>query len=133
MNQNEYPIILFDGVCNLCNASVRFILKYEKDEVFRFGTLQSETAQKILEKFKPIKIYNSVIFIENGMLYQESRAALKIARRLKYFWLLHYLIYLPNWFRDPFYKLIAKNRYSWFGKKDQCMIPDENLKKRFIE
>lgn len=129
---NSQPTILFDGVCNLCNASVRLVLKYERDHEFRFASLQSEAAQVVLLNFKGLKIHDSVLLVENGQLYQQSDAALMIARRLNYFRHLYFLIYLPIWLRNPFYNCIAKYRYKLFGKKDQCMVPDEQLKKRFL-
>lgn len=126
------PVILFDGVCNLCNASVQLIMKYERDKSFRFAALQSIAAQNILLNFANERISDSVLLIENGKLYQQSDAALMIARRLNYFRHLYFWIYLPKWFRNPFYNCIAKYRYKLFGKKNQCMIPDEKLKKRFL-
>ncbi|MBN2261819.1 MAG: DUF393 domain-containing protein [Prolixibacteraceae bacterium] len=126
------PVILFDGVCNLCNASVQLILKYERNKSFRFAALQSIAAQNILSGFANEKISDSVLLVENGKLYQQSDAALMIARRLNYFRHLYFLTYLPKWFRNPFYNFIAKYRYKLFGKKDQCMVPDEQLKKRFL-
>lgn len=132
MNQNVSPVILFDGVCNLCNSSVKFIIRFDTKEIFKFGTIQSKQAHEILEHYKNELNSNSVILIENGILYQESTAALQIAKKLKYFWIFYYLIYLPKKIRDPLYKLIAKNRYRWFGKKDKCMVPSEDLSHRFI-
>ena len=128
----EAPVILFDGVCNLCNAAVQFILKYEKKPFFKFGTLQSTDVQELLSKFSSQKISDSVLLIENGELYQESTAALLIARKLRYFWVFYYFIFIPRWLRDPIYRFIAKNRYKLFGKRDRCMIPTEDLKHRFI-
>ncbi len=129
--ENE-PVILFDGVCNLCNASVQLILKYERDRNFRFAALQSNAAKSILEDFSNEKISDSVLLIENGKLYQQSDAALMIARKLNYFRPLYFLIYLPQWIRNPIYNLIAKYRYRLFGKKEQCMVPDEQVIKRFL-
>lgn len=128
------PIVLFDGICNLCNASVQFILKYEKKPIFKFGTLQNEKVQTMLQKnYSAIPVTDSVLLIENDLLYQESTAALMIARKLKYFWILYYLIYLPAWLRNPFYRFVARNRYRWFGKRDNCMVPSDDLKRRFIQ
>lgn len=126
------PVILFDGVCNLCNASVQLILKYERDRNLRFAALQSKTAKSILENFSGEKISDSVLLIENGKLYQQSDAALMIARRLKYFRHLYFLIYLPKWLRNPLYNCIAKYRYKLFGKQNQCMVPNQQIKNRFI-
>lgn len=127
------PIVLFDGICNLCNASVLFIIKYEKNAQILFGSLQAVKSQNILKTIdKNIEASDSVLLIENGKVYQNSSAALRIARKLKFFWIFYYLIFLPTWMRDPIYQWIAKNRYQWFGKRNQCMIPDEKLAQRFI-
>ena len=125
-------LILFDGVCNLCNASVKFILKYEKKETFYFGSLQSDRAKEVLTRFRSEKITDSVLYFDHGQLFQESTAALKIAKHLRCFGALYYLIYLPERLRNPFYRFIARNRYRWFGKQETCMIPDERLKNRFL-
>lgn len=125
-------IILFDGVCNLCNASVRLILKYEREPNFYFATLQSDTAKNILSTFKTEIIFNSVLLINNNQLYQKSTAALLIAKKLKYFRYLGFLLFLPTWMRDPFYMLISKYRYQIFGRKKQCMIPDPTIADRFL-
>lgn len=132
MNAENNHIILFDGVCNLCNASVKFIIRYDCKKKFRFASIQSAAAQKLLETFQNEKISDAVLYIENGILYQESTAALKIARYLCWFSWLNVLLIIPAWFRDPVYRLIARNRYRWFGKRESCMLPDEDLKSRFM-
>ena len=129
---NVLPVVLFDGVCNLCNASVQFILKHEKIEVLKFATLQDDKIKHLLSKYTNTEIHDSVLLIENGTLYQESDAALRIARYLKFFRLFYFLIFIPTWIRNPIYRLIARNRYKWFGKREQCMIPDKNVKHRFL-
>ena len=125
-------IILFDGVCNLCNASVRLILKYEREPNFYFATLQSNTAKKLLSTFKGEYSSNSVLLISNNQLFQKSTAALLIAKQLKYFRHLGFLLALPTWMRDPFYMFISKYRYNFFGRKDQCMIPKPEISNRFL-
>ncbi|MDA3880500.1 MAG: DCC1-like thiol-disulfide oxidoreductase family protein [Prolixibacteraceae bacterium] len=130
--QTDAPIILFDGVCNLCNAAVQFVLKHEKEEIIRFATLQNPETSELLTPFQNVKIYDSVLFIEDGKLHQESDAALTIARYLKFYRHLYFLMYLPRWFRNPVYRFIARNRYKWFGKREQCMIPDKKVKHRFL-
>jgi predicted DCC family thiol-disulfide oxidoreductase YuxK len=130
--QAEYPVIIFDGVCNLCNKTVQTILKHDSKGIFRFTALQNNTAKEILKSFKNEKISDSVLLIENGKLFQQSAAALRIARKLKYYKLLYFLIVIPAPVRDFFYKLIANNRYRWFGKKDTCMIPEKKWAERFI-
>jgi len=134
MNTSEHPILLFDGVCNLCNSSVQFIVKRDKDATFRFASLQSEEAQELLDAFddKPGDL-SSVILVEDSKLYARSTAALRIARRLGDAWpLLYGFIIIPQPIRDGVYNWIARNRYRWFGKKDQCMIPSPDLKSRFL-
>lgn len=128
----DNPIIFFDGVCNLCNASVDFILKWEKKPQFKLASIQSEKAKELLESFKNDEISDSVLLLQGGKLYQKSSSALRIARELRFFWILYYLIYIPVWLRDPIYSFIARNRYRWFGKRETCRMPDENLKNRFL-
>jgi predicted DCC family thiol-disulfide oxidoreductase YuxK len=132
MNTDADHIVLFDGVCNLCNASVKFIIRYDCKKKFRFASLQSASAQKLLKAFQTVKISDSVLYIENGILYQESTAALKIARHLCWFSWFSILLLIPTWFRDPIYRLIARKRYNWFGKLESCMLPDEEDKSLFL-
>lgn len=129
------PIILFDGVCNLCNSSVLFVLKHEKSDELRFASLQSEFGQnKLKEHHLDSKTFNSIVFIEDGKYYQKSSAALKIASYLKFpYGFLKYLIIVPSFIRNFVYDIISKNRYKWFGQKDSCMIPSTELKSRFID
>ena len=131
-DQIHPPIVLFDGVCNLCNTAVQLILKYEKEKVIRFGTLQNLASRELLKTFDTQQIHNSVLLIENGMLYQKSDAALKIARHLRFYRHFYFLIHLPRWLRDSVYRLIARNRYRWFGKREQCMIPTPEIEHRFL-
>lgn len=129
-----HPIVLFDGVCNFCNASVNFILKRDPKGVFRFAPLQSEVAKQLLEKFHlPADDLDTMVLIEDGTASTRSTAGLRIARRLKGTWpLLYGFIVLPRFLRDAVYRLIAKNRYRWFGKKDVCMVPKPEWKERFL-
>ncbi|MCF8362884.1 MAG: DCC1-like thiol-disulfide oxidoreductase family protein [Prolixibacteraceae bacterium] len=129
---NASPVVLFDGICNLCNASVQFILKNEKEEKLRFATLQDARSQKLLIPFNDTEIHDSVLLLEDGILYQESDAALRIAKYLKFYRFLYFLIYIPRWLRNPIYRLIARNRYKWFSKRDSCMIPDKKVEHRFM-
>ena len=132
INKNDY-IILFDGICNLCNSWVTFILKYDKANRFRFGTLQSETAKDILKQHQHLRNNNSVVLILDTKAYSHSRAVLEIFRRIGFPWNVFYVfIILPPFIRDAVYNVIARNRYRWFGNKDQCTVPDENTKSRFI-
>lgn len=132
MDPQPKNIVLFDGVCNLCNASVNWIIRHDCHKVFHFASIQSKTARALLKPWQAEKISDSVLYIENGVLYQESTAALRIARHLCGWKPLSWLIIVPRWLRDPVYRLIARKRYKWFGKRDACMVPDENLKKRFL-
>lgn len=127
-------IILFDGVCNLCNSSVNFVIKRDKQSVFKFATLQSEIAQKVLanNNLSPTD-FSSFVFIENGKVYVRSTAALKVCSYLKGLWPLMYgFIIVPKPIRDGIYNWISKNRYRWFGKKEVCMIPTPDIKARFL-
>jgi len=128
------PVILFDGVCNLCNNSVLFIIKRDPKAKFKFASLQSEFGKSNLEKFGlPITELNSVLFIKEGKLFQKSNAALEIAKQLGGVWPVFYIFKLvPAFLRDGVYSWIARNRYRWFGKKDACMIPTPELKSRFL-
>ncbi len=132
MKQN--PIILFDGICNLCNSSVQFVLKHDKQGVFRFASLQSEAGQLLLQKYNlPHSNFNSFVLIEDDKVFLKSTAALKVAKRMsgatKY---LYAFIIVPAFIRDAIYNVIANNRYKWFGKKESCMIPTPALQSRFL-
>lgn len=130
----ESPIILFDGVCNLCNHSVQFVINHDPRSQFRFAALQSPTGQALLEKhhFNKEKLLSVVLVIE-GKAYDRSRAALEIARRLSGLWPLMYaFVIVPPFIRNFVYDWISKNRYRWFGRTEECMIPTPELKARFI-
>jgi len=131
----DKPIIFFDGVCNLCNSSVQFILKKDSKNVFLFSSLQSDAAKDILLQYKlKNSDLSSIILLENGIVYQKSTAILKISRRLKGFYKYFYaLIIIPKIIRDPLYSFVAKNRYKWFGKRDACILPTKKVKFRFLE
>jgi predicted DCC family thiol-disulfide oxidoreductase YuxK len=127
-------IILFDGVCNLCNSGVQFIIKRDSKYRFKFASLQSETGQMLLNKYGISNKMDSIIVIENEEVYIKLSAALHISRYLDGYW--KYLMIfkvLPPSFRDFFYDILAKNRYKWFGKKDSSMLPTLEMKKRFLE
>ncbi|WP_373056259.1 thiol-disulfide oxidoreductase DCC family protein [Zunongwangia sp. H14] len=129
-------IVLFDGVCNLCDGAVNFIIKHDKKDVFRFASLQSETGKKLVaERGLNPEAIDSVILIEPGVAwYRKSTAALEISRDLSGgYSLLKNFLGLPEGFRDMVYDLIANNRYKWFGKKESCMIPTPELKSKFLD
>ena len=132
---NESPIVLFDGVCNLCNGAVQFIIKRDKKKKFLFASLQGKTGNELLRKFDlPENIFNSFILLEGDKVYTRSTAALKIARKLNGGWkLLYALMIIPQFIRNGVYNIIAKNRYKWFGKRDECMVPTAELKELFLE
>ncbi len=128
------PILLFDGVCNLCNHSVQFIIRRDSRGVFRFASLQSEAARELLSGFqeKPTGL-STVVLLENGRLRLKSDAALGVLRRLPGLWpLLYVFILVPRPIRDAVYDWVARNRYRWFGKKDQCMLPRPEWRERFL-
>ena len=134
-NQNKF-IILFDGVCNLCNTSVNFIIKKDKKNKFMFTSLQSDVAKKLLLQFNS-KINDnnlgSIVLIKQNKIYYKSTAALIIGKELKFPYNLSFLfIIIPKFIRDFIYDVIAKNRYKWFGKKDTCIIPSEDELNRFL-
>jgi predicted DCC family thiol-disulfide oxidoreductase YuxK len=134
LQMKQQPVILFDGVCNFCNSSVNFVIKKDKHAVIQFAPLQSDKGRLFLRQYNyPENNLNSFIFIEEGKLYTRSTAALKVSRYLKGLWPVCYgLIIVPKFIRDGIYNWIAKNRYKWFGKKEQCMIPSPEVRKRFL-
>lgn len=125
-------IILFDGICNLCNGTVQFIIKHDPNEYFRFASLQSKAGSRLVKEFELQGALNTVILIENGKHFEKSDAVLKIARRLGGWKLLTLFWILPKPVRDFVYDLIARNRYNWFGKRESCMIPTPENEKRFL-
>ena len=133
MEKNK--IVLFDGVCNLCNNSVQFIIKHDKKKQFRFASLQGNYGQAFLKKYNlPADNFNSFILLEDNKIYTHSTGALRMLKHLGSGWRLFYgLIILPKFIRDGVYNRVARNRYKWFGKKDECMIPTPELKARFLE
>lgn len=131
---SSQSLILFDGVCNLCNAAVTFIIKRDNNQYFQFASLQSEIGQAILRQLgRSTDQFDSFVLWENGRFYDQSTAALRVARQLSGGWpLLYSFILLPKGFRDTIYKFIARHRYQWFGQRDTCMLPTPELKDRFF-
>lgn len=131
---NDHPIILFDGVCNFCNSAVNFTLKRNKKANIRFAPLQSAAGERLLEHYHlPPTDMQSFIFIEKGVAYKQSTAGLKVCRHLNGLWPLCYgFIIVPKFIRDGLYNWIARNRYKWFGIKQECMIPSPDVKTRFL-
>ncbi|HUR99672.1 MAG TPA: thiol-disulfide oxidoreductase DCC family protein [Pyrinomonadaceae bacterium] len=138
-------VVLFDGVCNFCDASVNFVIDHDPEGYFKFAPLQSDAGKKLaaehglasetgespaVEDLIPI---DSVIVIEDGKAYTHSTGALRIARRLTGIWSMFYaFIVVPKPIRDFFYRLFAKYRYRLFGRKDQCMLPSPEVRTRFL-
>jgi predicted DCC family thiol-disulfide oxidoreductase YuxK len=131
----NHPVILFDGVCNLCNGFVQFIIKHDKKNKFRFGSLQSESAKKLLETFHfSLEELKTIVLVEDGKIYMRSRALLRIASHLDGVWKLTSIFHvIPSFISDVVYNLVSKYRYKVFGKRDSCMIPSPEIKSRFIE
>ena len=128
------PILLFDGHCNLCNAWVNFIVKRDSSSTIRFASLQSPAGNRMLEEHKIDSNYiDSLVLFEEDKVSVSSTAALRILSYLDG-WERHliYLTILPRTFRDLVYRFVAKNRYKWFGRREQCMVPTVKLSKRFL-
>ena len=131
---NDYPTILFDGVCNFCNGAVNFVIGQDKKKVFRFAPLQSAKAQELLAKHNlPKKDFDSFVFIDKGKAYLSSTAALRVMQKLPWHWQWMQAFWiLPERLRNSVYGFIARNRYKWFGKREQCMVPDGDVRSRFL-
>jgi predicted DCC family thiol-disulfide oxidoreductase YuxK len=132
---NSHPIILFDGICNLCNGAVQYVIKHDAEAVFQFASLQSEAGQNLLQQYNlPKNNFNSFVLIEEDKVYTKSTAALKVAKQLNGgIKLLYGFIIVPAFIRNGVYNIIASNRYKWFGKKNECMIPTPSLQSRFLK
>lgn len=128
-------LILFDGVCNLCNSSVKFIIKRDKQNVFRFASLQSPLGQKMVDRFgwKDRGLKSIILVDPQGQYFMKSTAALEIARELPGYKWMRVFLYLPRFLRDGIYNLVARNRYRLFGKKQECMVPTPGLKEKFMD
>ena len=132
--QEESAVVLFDGVCNFCNASVNFLLRRDRDGVFRFAALQSEAGRKLLAD-AGLQHHNldSMVLIEDGEIAVKSTAAIKTARRLPGLWCMTgLLLAIPRSLRDWCYDAFAARRYRWFGKREVCMIPTAEMRSRFL-
>ena len=133
MNTDK-PVILFDGVCNLCNKSVRFVIKRDPQGKFRYASLQSGFGQALLKQFNlPSGNFNSFILFQDNKVYTRSTGALKMLSQLEgWRWTRIFYIF-PRVLRDAVYNMISKYRYRWFGKMDECMIPTKELQARFLD
>jgi predicted DCC family thiol-disulfide oxidoreductase YuxK len=132
---DTHAVVLFDGVCRFCNGWVQFLIKRDKADVFRFAPLQSDYAQSVLSLYKvDIAAMDSVIVVEGTKLYTHSSAVLRIVKRLGGGWsILSGLSLVPRRLRDEVYHWIAKRRYKLFGKYDSCMMPTENVRRKFLD
>ncbi len=130
----DKPILLFDGVCNLCNGFVQFVILRDPRAKFRFAALQSEVGQQLLrEANMPVEELSTVVLYENDRFYTHSSVPLRVVKQFGGAWpLLSGLVIVPKFIRDGIYNWIARNRYRWFGKQESCMIPTPELKSRFI-
>ncbi len=129
-------LVLFDGVCNLCNGAIQFMIKHDKNDTFRYAALQSDIGKKLIEErnIDTDKV-DSILLIEPGVAYYDkSDAALQIGKHLKgYGTLSSILLSIPRSLRNIIYDFIARNRYKWYGKKEECMIPTPELRAKFLE
>ena len=128
-------IIFFDGVCNLCNSSVNFVIDRDPKAVLKFATLQSSFAQELLgqENLNSLEL-ESIVFYSANRFYERSRAALEIARKMSGGWpVLYVFMIVPEFLRDYIYNLVAAKRYKWFGRTDSCRVPTQELESRFLD
>ena len=143
------PVVLFDGVCNLCNASVDFILRWERSPHYRFGSLQSDQAQRLLDSvaqtghegtgndratFGTASDPKSIVLVDEDGVHTQSTAALRISRNLRTPWNWFYALRLiPRPLRDAVYRIVARYRYVWFGRRETCRVPTPELRNRFLD
>jgi predicted DCC family thiol-disulfide oxidoreductase YuxK len=128
------PVLLFDGVCNLCNTSVQWVLQRDRCGIFKFAALQSDTGQALLRRFGlPAENFDTVVLIDGGRIFTHSDAPLEVVRRLGGLWSLFYVLrFVPRFVRDTVYNFVANNRYRWFGRQSECMLPRPEWKGRFV-
>jgi predicted DCC family thiol-disulfide oxidoreductase YuxK len=131
---SDHPVILFDGVCNFCNSVVAFTIRQDRKGVFRFAALQSPAGQRLLQQYGlPDQDFASFILIDKGKAYKSSTAGLKLYNRLPWYWKwVQVFRIVPQFLRDAVYNFVARNRYKWFGRQKQCMVPSPELKSRFL-
>jgi predicted DCC family thiol-disulfide oxidoreductase YuxK len=131
----DHAILMYDGVCYLCNWLVRFALKWDSGKRLRFASLQSAAGQELLSTYAvPAEEIDSAILIEDGQISFRSTCALRVLRYLRFPWpLLYGLIVIPPFFRDAVYDFVAGKRYAWFGRMDACPIPPSDVRERFLD
>jgi predicted DCC family thiol-disulfide oxidoreductase YuxK len=130
-----HAVVLFDGVCNLCNGLVQFVIPRDPDGYFQFAALNSEAAARVLSAAgHGGPLVDSIVLVEAGVVYVRSAAALRIARRLGFPWALGYgLMVVPRPLRGAIYDLVARRRYRWFGRRETCMVPGPGIRDRFLD
>jgi len=135
MNHSEVNIVLFDGVCNLCNRMVQFIIRNDAKTKFRFASVQNESGQLLLRQLDlPLDHFDTLVYISDSKFYLKSAAVFMILRELGGGWrLLSFFIIFPRFLCDMFYDFIAKWRYKWFGKREKCIVPTPEYSDRFLE
>lgn len=134
LDKLENPVILFDGVCNYCNAMVNFAIRWNGKKNLRFATLQGQVGSALKTRFNIPSEIDSVVFIDNGKAHVYSAAALGICKHLSFpANLLYGLMVVPRFIRNAIYKWVANNRYKWFGRKDACMVPTKEVKSLFLD
>jgi predicted DCC family thiol-disulfide oxidoreductase YuxK len=135
MDKNAVNVILFDGVCNLCNGFVQFLIKQDSKGSFKFASLQSQSAQDLLlTENMSVDRFDSVVYISGGEVWQKSAAVLRILNDVGGLWKMFYvLIIIPRIISDAVYDFVATNRYRMFGKRQECMVPTDELRSRFLE
>ena len=127
-------VILFDGVCNLCNGAVQFVIARDPAARFGFAALQSPVAERLIGSARSGSRLDSIVLLEDGRVWTQSTAALRIARQLRFPWPAAYaMIVVPRPLRDWIYNLVARNRYKWFGERETCMVPTPALRARFLD
>lgn len=130
----EKKIILFDGVCNLCNGAVAFLIGRDRGDVFRFAALQSEAGARLAHRHDlQASDLSSVVLIEGDRAFTKSTAALRILRGLPWYRVLYGLVAVPPVLRDAVYDWVARNRYGWFGRRDACMVPSPEVRGKFLD
>lgn len=131
---NDNPVMLYDGVCNLCNRSVRFVLERDSRHLFRFASLQSKEAQAILSRYGVTIQMDTIYLVQDGELHDRSSAALRIMAKLSAPWpLMAVFLVIPKPLRDWVYNIVGKNRYRLFGRTDACQLPDEAVRRYFLD
>lgn len=130
----HHPLLLFDGVCNLCNASVQWVIGHDPDGIFRFASLQSDIGKEVLQLYGlPVGELDTVVLVDEGKAFTRSDVPLRIFKKLGGWWrLAGAFSIVPKFVRDAVYDWIARNRYRWFGKKHECWLPTPELRARFL-